>query len=273
MKFSSYFDSKIASITPLGGGSIGSSYKIETSSGSFFLKEYRVSKISKCEALGLKELQKATDLNLPEIFYYDNNIIILNFIEEGTKSINFDKYFARELVKIHKVKNKKYGLHEDNFIGANVQKNIYTDSWSDFFLKYRLGYQVELAISNGYTELKELFQRAYLNIKNTLEENIDEPTLLHGDLWSGNVISDESGKLYTIDPAVYYGVRECDIAMTTLFGGFSKEFYKEYNRLYPLKKGWEDRVDLYNLYHILNHLNIFGRNYLSSTLKILKSML
>lgn len=267
--FNKFISEKIIEVKPISGGCIGSSYFIKTSESSYFLKHYKKEGVAEAEAIGLNELSIGNKNNI-KVHHYDKNCIILNFIKEGPRCISFYKDCANLLVNIHKIKSDLYGFNIDNFIGDNKQLNLQKNSWRDFFLENRLGFQLDMAKKNGY-DLTGLFKRSAPAIKSILDDNEEEPTLLHGDLWGGNLISNSKGQPVFIDPAIYYGHRECDIAMTKLFGGFSSEFYMEYNRLYPLKKGWENRVDLYNLYHILNHLNIFGRSYLSQAESILKS--
>ncbi len=164
---------------------------------------------------------------------------------------------------------KKFGFYEDNYIGSSIQKNCYNDNWIDFYINSRLDYQIELAKKNGYKSIVESYIKLRPNISGILSGQNEQPVLIHGDLWSGNVMSNEYGDPVIFDPAVYYGNREMELVMTRLFGGFTREFYHSYNEINPLKDGWQDRQNIYTLYHILNHLNIFGSSYHNQALALI----
>jgi fructosamine-3-kinase len=170
---------------------------------------------------------------------------------------------GRMLARSHKQAGSRFGWHRDNFIGSTPQANGWKDDWAEFWLERRLRPQIELAGRNGFD-----FELPPLNV---LEGHRPQPSLLHGDLWSGNAGFTAQGPV-VFDPAVYYGDREADLAMTELFGGFPAEFYRGYNEAFPLQEGYERRKPLYSLYHLLNHLNLFGAGYLGqvkSTLRLL----
>ena len=159
---------------------------------------------------------------------------------------------ARMLAKLHRTTGPRFGWHRDNWIGGTPQINSWRDDWATFFVECRIEPQLALARKNGYS----------IDFSsNLLEDHKPEPSLLHGDLWSGNAGFIEEGPVI-FDPAVYYGDREADLAMTELFGGFPARFYDAYNEAFPLPDGYETRKHLYNLYHLLNHLNLFGSGYL-----------
>ena len=155
-------------------------------------------------------------------------------------------------------------------MGSLRQNNCFHSSWVDFFINERLDKQVQLASRKGLLSgpLEKQFERLYAQLDELLPE--EPPCLVHGDLWSGNFMVSENGEVCLIDPAVYYGNREVDLAMSTLFGGFSPDFYTSYEEEYPLIPGWKDRLELYNLYPLLIHLNLFGSGYLGSILKVLQ---
>ena len=159
---------------------------------------------------------------------------------------------------MHQITQEKFGFPNDNYIGGSVQKNGWSSSWSNFFWEKRLWFQANLLDKRYASSIKKELKGLKSKIKDILHEA--SPSLLHGDLWGGNVISAKD-KPFLIDPAVYYGDREADIAMTRLFGDFSDDFYNAYTRKYPLEKGYEKREAVYNLYHLLNHLNLFGDGY------------
>ncbi len=187
----------------------------------------------------------------------------------------FFSIFGRELAKLHMADTKEYvpggnfGFSSDNYIGASKQINTPKDTWMDFFRECRLKPQFERA--------GRYFENSHIRLVNALLDKLDKilvetefPSLLHRDLWSGNFITGKDGKAWLIDPAVYVGHAEADLAMTELFGRLPEEFYKEYMSVYPIQPGYRDRKDLYNLYHLLNHLNLFGSSYLPSVLGIVK---
>ena len=165
---------------------------------------------------------------------------------------------AQMLAKLHRTTGPRFGWHRDNFIGATPQINDWRDDWATFFHECRIRPQLALAKKNGID----------LPAPPKLQGHNPHPSLLHGDLWSGNAGFTAEGPVL-FDPAVYYGDREADLAMTELFGGFPARFYEAYDEAYPLPEGYETRKHLYNLYHLLNHLNIFGEGYLAEVRRTL----
>lgn len=263
---------RISQKSSLGGGCIGDSQKVMTENGNFyFVKHYRKSNVARAEALGLKELNKAKAIRVPEVIGYSENTLVLNLINSNGQSRDFQKKLGIQFANLHKFHNEEFGFYEDNFIGDNDQKNNFSKDWNTFYTENRLGFQMKLAQRNGYadSQLKTKFEKLRSRIPEILSRSEEPPSLLHGDLWGGNVMSDEKGDPCLIDPAVYYGHREADLAMTKLFGGFSSEFYNSYDSTFPLKKGYKERENLYKLYHILNHLNLFGRSYYSQAISLM----
>lgn len=260
-------------------GTIYGSGKVRMQSGrTFYLKTGSSSRTYSCEANGLKELAKAGVLRIADVITYGDRFILTEYIGQGLPSSGFQYEFGRKFARMHRCQGKEFGFYENNFIGANPQLNIpdneeESNNWITFYLNKRLLYQYRLAEINGYVtnSLKKGFRNLEQIIYKLLKDCVEPPSLLHGDLWSGNYLCDINGNATLIDPAVYYGHREADLAMTKVFGGFSPEFYKGYMDEYPLSDGWEEREGLYKLYHILNHLNIFGRSYLSEAEYILRS--
>lgn len=243
--------------------------KIQTVSGNvYFLKSGASSRTFQCEANGLRELAKPACIRIARVISAGENYILTEYIERGQPDNCFQREFGKQLARLHRYHSDTFGFYEDNFIGANPQINISTDKestdWISFYFNNRLLYQYKLAEKNGYVteRLRSGFSHLERIIGDLLKDSVEPPTLLHGDLWSGNFLCDENGKAVLIDPAVYYGNREADLAMTKVFGGFSADFYKGYMEEFPLKEGWQQREGIYKLYHILNHLNIFGRSYL-----------
>lgn len=189
------------------------------------------------------------------------------------KTTSSNHILGIELAKLHKNNRKNQnGWIRDNFIGATKQINTKMNSWIDFFRINRLEFQFRLAVKNGFFDSH--IQKVFFNFLDKLDNYIidcddSKPSLLHGDLWNGNKIIGNDGKYWLIDPAVYYGHRETDIAMTKLFSGFSEDFYRSYNQTWELETGFNERVDIYNLYHLLNHLNLFGGSYYNSVISII----
>jgi fructosamine-3-kinase len=268
-------DERIISHKALGGGSIADANVITTESGKkYFIKSYRnKSSILQTEANGLKELEKSKAIRIPKVIAITDDYLILEFIKTGKAKNRFSKLFGKQFAEMHKTKSDRFGFYENNYIGSTQQINLpQNKNWIEFFWEYRLLFQFKLAEQNGYvnSEFKILFKKLEIQFPKILEGTEEEPTLLHGDLWSGNFMVDENGNPVLIDPAVYYGNREADIAMTKLFGGFDAQFYSAYDEAYPLLDDWEYRIDLYKLYHVLNHLNLFGSGYYSQAISIIK---
>ena len=251
--------------------------KLITVSGStYFLKSGNKSATYACEAHGLSELKRAKAVEIVEPVAYDDTFILTKYVHQGRAETSFFEEFGRNFARMHRFTGDAFGFEENNFIGANVQINTADETekhdWTAFYFNKRLLFQYHLAEKNRLVsdELRRNFSSLEKNIANILADSEEPPTLLHGDLWSGNYLCNEVGNAVLIDPAVYYGHREADLAMTKLFGGFLPAFYKAYQQVYPLKPGWEYREDIYKLYHVLNHLNIFGRSYLSEVEWIIK---
>ena len=249
----------------------------KTASGrTYFFKNGPASNIYRCEANGLKELSLTNTVRIAKVVSVDENYILTEYIPGGPATDDFFVQFGRDLARMHRYQSDSFGFYEDNFIGDNLQinipnKNERTD-WPDFYFNKRLLYQYKLAECTGYAtaNLKNGMLHLEKTIDSILRDSIEPPCVLHGDLWAGNFMCDETGCAVLIDPAVYYGHREADLAMTKLFGGFPSSFYAGYQREYPLKPDWEYREGLYKLYHVLNHLNLFGRSYLYEAESLLK---
>jgi len=270
---------------PVSGGDINTSFVLELSGGygKLFLKTNspEFSDMFAGEAAGLSELKKAaagiSGICVPEPFGYgrDGNLsfLILEYIETGGRIDGFG--FGSAFAEFHKnAFSYNCGFYMDNRIGYSIQKNDGENlNWIDFFAGKRLGFQWKLASEKGYINRNyDVYFERFINRLDSLIPDVEEGrfSLLHGDLWGGNWIPGADGTAWLIDPAVYYGHRETDIAMTKLFGGFPAGFYSGYNSSWPLEPGFSERVDIYNLYHLLNHLNLFGEGYLGSVLGIIK---
>ena len=266
----------ILSTSSVGGGSINDTYQIQTTTGAFFVKKNIASLFPgmfEKEAKGLKALEEAHEIDVPEVVVLgskaDESFLVLNFIQSAAKQSGFWEDFGQRLAKLHKHSQNHFGLDHDNYIGSLPQSNNFHDTWPDFFREERLEAQVKLARNNGRIDREAVtaFERFYLKLDELFPE--EPPAFLHGDLWGGNFMVSEKGWAVIIDPAVYYGHREMDLAMSQLFGGFDTDFYSSYNRASPLENGWQQRMDYCNLYPLMVHVNLFGGNYLASVKGIL----
>lgn len=270
---------KIKSFNSLSGGCISDAFKVTTVDGLNYFLKYNPSISNDMfvkEVNGLKELTKANAIRIPDVLSFDEDYILLKYIPTGNKCKNFFEEFGRNFAEMHKFTSESFGFYEDNYIGSNQQKNIPNEeektSWANFFFNKRILYQFQLAetLGNSTPELR----KGISNLENKIEEIVgdskEKPSLLHGDLWAGNYMVDENGNAVLIDPAVYYGHREADLGMTKHFGGFSSEFYRAYNERFPLEDGYDYRENVFKLYHVLNHLNLFGGGYYSQALSLIK---
>lgn len=265
---------KIKNYKNISGGCISSVLKIELEDGSLCLLKYNEHISSEMfikEENGLNELQKAKAINIPSVIYASTNLIIMEYIINSKPNKDFFEDFGRRFANLHKYTSDKFGFYEDNYIGSTIQLNSFKSNWLEFYYENRLLFQFRLAEKNGYVveSTRKLFNKLEKQLSNIVY-NDDPPCLLHGDLWSGNYITAQDGYVCLIDPAVYYGNREADLAMTKLFGIFDSRFYESYNEAFPLPQGYKERENIYKLYHLFNHLNIFGRGYLDQTIDCMK---
>jgi fructosamine-3-kinase len=266
----------IRSITPVGGGDINEAARVETQDARYFVKwNFRPRpRMFEAEALGLNLLASAGALHIPRVIAVIEQpaALVLDWIDLGSNKMASAEALGRGLARQHRSTAQTYGLDHDNYIGSNPQHNAPARSWIEFYRDQRLGVQRDLAQRNGI--LTPDRARRLGRVMDHLAQWIDDrrvvPSLLHGDLWGGNYLIDAQGQPVLIDPAVYYGDREAEIAFTELFGGFGARFYAAYDEAWPLDRGYADRRDLYNLYHLLNHLNLFGEGYGGSVDAILR---
>ncbi len=256
------------------GGSIADSRVLETASGDqYFLKTHSGTPgMFFKEGNSLKELAKADCIRVPKVICSDEDFLLIEYIKQGVRPLNFFEEFGTAFAQMHKYSSNSFGFYEDNYIGSTPQYNIAqtstNTSWVEFYFQKRILAQLRIAEKNGYAteELRKGVGLLENKISEILSGSEESPSLLHGDLWSGNFLCDENGKAVLIDPAVYYGHREADLAMTKMFGGFSNDFYISYQKKFPLADGWQYREKIYLLYHYLNHLNLFGTSYYGTSL-------
>lgn len=260
----------IASRSPIHGGCINSATKLSLSDGkTLFAKENRstFTDMFRAEAAGLRALRTPDGPAVPEPLAVGEDgvrqFILTAYIPQGRPGPTYWEDFGRSLASLHKHRDADFfGFEGDNYIGSTPQKNPPCDSWIEFFGAHRLGYQIALAADQGLARRSLVQQTEKLISRlDTLIEEPAHPSTLHGDLWSGNAMADADGNAVIFDPATYYGHNEADLAMTELFGRFHPSFYDAYNEMMPLSPEYPERKRIYGLYHVLNHLNIFGTSY------------
>ncbi len=270
---------RVVSRQSVGGGSINRTSILTLDDQTrVFVKENSGSheRLFEAEAAGLEALSAAGGPRVarPLALYHSPSMqyLALEYIPGGSRAHDFWQQFGSATAQLHRHRSQsRYGFDSDNHIGSTPQINTWCDDWLQFFGEHRLGYQLQLARSKRLLDsasvagLQQIIQR----LDRYLIEP-EHPSLLHGDLWGGNYMVGPDGYAVLIDPAVYFGHREADLAMTELFGGFSAQFYRSYEQTWPLQPGYRDRVELYNLYHLLNHLNLFGGGYAGSVRSIIR---
>ena len=267
---------------PVSGGDINEAYHLLLNSGEeVFVKLHAGAKENffLAEAYGLK-CMKESGANVPEVLAVGRlsdgtGYLLLSYVKCSSRKDDYGERLGHMLGSMHQagtggfVHGGNYGLDRDNYIGSTKQINNPKTSWIDFFRENRLEFQIKLADHYFDKEDKQRIRKILDHLEKFLIEP-EFPSLLHGDLWGGNVMADVRGLPMLIDPAVYVGHQEADLAMTELFGGFDPVFYDAYHEMIPREPGYADRRELYNLYHLLNHLNLFGGSYLASVRRILK---
>ncbi|MEO0510155.1 MAG: fructosamine kinase family protein [Verrucomicrobiota bacterium] len=260
-----------------GGGCINEAYLVGNGTTQFFVKLNAASLLPMFEAeeAALKELSDAHAIRVPnpisEGIASNRSYLILEALPFGTAHSGSWEKMGRQLAQLHRVTADRFGWHRNNVIGSTHQHNNWTNDWPTFFREQRLRPQFELARQNGFhfPQAEELLGE----IESLLTGHSPSPSLLHGDLWSGNAGFLTDGTPVVFDPAAYYGDRETDLAFSEFFGGFPAAFYTAYEREWPLTTGYEKRKDLYNLYHVLNHANLFGGGYASQTSSMISNLL
>ncbi|MDO5977745.1 fructosamine kinase family protein [Flavivirga spongiicola] len=274
---SSILKESITRVSPLHGGDISNAYRIETSNNSYFLKlneAINAAKIFQAEVYGLQLIGETNTIKTPRVLasdtFQNSAFLLMEFIENKSPSSNDFKNLGHQLAQLHKYTSEKFGLDQDNFIGSLPQSNKPNKTWIDFYTTERLLPQLELAKQKHL--LSKMECPSVQKIKDVLKSLFKDikPALLHGDLWSGNYIISKNDVPYLIDPAAHYGHHEVDIAMTKLFGGFNEFFYDAYDSNFTRDKNTSNRIEIYQLYYLLVHLNLFGRSYYGSVSTILK---
>jgi protein-ribulosamine 3-kinase len=264
--------STVKNFSPVSGGCINHGGKLTTAEGEYFIKwnDSRAFPLMfEKEAKGLRLLLGAQSIRVNEVVGFgesgDQQFIILEWISSGSKAKEFWTLLGQRLAGLHRHTAPSFGLDHDNYIGSLRQYNPPSASWADFFVHQRLEPQIRLATDNHQpvASLRKKLESLYGKIAGLLPE--EPPALLHGDLWGGNLLADQKGHPALIDPAVYYGHREAELAYTQLFGHFEAAFYQSYGESFPLSPGFMQRSDLYNLYPLLVHVNLFGGAYVQQS--------
>jgi len=257
---------------PLSGGDINKVFLLKCEEGSFVIKLNDASKFPgmfEAEAKGLILLGKSSPFRIPNVMatgnLHNSSFLIMEHISPKTPKTDFWKIFSYYLSELHKTTSDNFGLDHNNYIGSLPQQNRYCTDASSFYISQRLEPQFKMASERGF-HFKNL-DDFYGNIKNEIPHEV--PALIHGDLWSGNFMVSEEAMPVLIDPAVSFAPREMDLAMMKLFGGFDAEIFNLYNEYFPLSEGWENRVDIWQLYYLLVHLNLFGGGYFSQVKTII----
>lgn len=273
---------EIASAVPVGGGSINRAYRVDLAGGRrLFVKAHDSAPraMFEREAEGLAALVAASALRVPREPLPGAaggvSFLAMEWIESGRPGAGFFERFGRGFARLHRTTAaRRFGFAHDNWLGASPQPNGWTGDWVEFWRRHRLGHQLRLARANGLSDrtLDRLGDRLAARLGEWIDLPEEPPCLLHGDLWGGNYLAGADGEPVLIDPACYYGHREADLAMTRLFGGFSPEFYRAYEEEWPLPPGSAERLAIYELYHLLNHLNLFGRSYRGRCVAILERL-
>jgi len=273
---SSIIGEKITHHKPVSGGDISSAFFLKTPKNHYFLKvnsNKDALAMFLAEKKGLEAISKTQTIATPKVYqckqYEHTAFILLEYIESKTPTSKDFETFAHQLANLHQNTTSKFGYNNDNYIGSLSQSNRQHQNWTTFYLEKRIFPQLELARSKQLLSTNDIPQKQQMyRVCQELFQNIT-PSLLHGDLWSGNYLINTNDTPYLIDPSVYYGHNEVDIAMSRLFGGFSPSFYQTYEKHYPHSENTSARIDIYQLYYLLVHLNLFGSSYYNSVKRIL----
>jgi len=271
-------DFSVAQQQAMSGGSINASFLLSGEKNRYFVKTNHTGRQSMfaAEAKGLQEMASSHTVKVPEVICYGDDgkqsYIVLEYLEMTGRADQVS--LGEQLAAMHRVTAERFGWAIDNTIGATEQRNLWNDNWLDFWRQQRLGFQLQLAADNGYGgELQSLGEKLLNDMPKLFTGRKISPSMLHGDLWGGNVAGLRDGTPVIFDPAFYYGDREADLAMTYVFGGFSPDFYASYQNAWPLDDGFALRKTFYNIYHIINHLNLFGGGYHGQSIHMMQQVL
>ncbi len=271
---------ELADPREVGGGCINRTLVVQTRGGEpYFVKLNDAARLGmfEAEAEGLRELAAAKAVRVPQPLCSGRNgaqaFLVMEHVALAHDGGQTQPTLGRQLAVLHRVTRAQFGWQRDNTLGATTQLNAWHDDWVTFYRERRLRYQFDLATARGGEHLQRLGEDLLERLPTFFSDYRPRPSLLHGDLWSGNAAASVSGEPVIFDPAVYFGDREADLAMTELFGGFSARFYDAYREAWPLDPGYATRKTLYNLYHVLNHFNLFGGGYAAQAEHMLRQLL
>ena len=273
---STILNEAVTSVRPLFSSQFSEKFQVQTQAGTYFAKISSDFECLESEHHGLAALDNSNSIRVPKPVYVgmaeNLGVLVTEYMELDGSGRSYSR-LAADLIQLHRVTGFQFGWSRDNFIGGSRQINTPHDFWPDFFQTCRLQYQMDLASANGYRgAIATLCGKILEAIPFILGKHDPEPSLVHGDLWSGNCGFCD-GVPVIFDPAVYYGDRETDLAMMRLFGGFPERVYRGYAAAWELPEGWELRQKVYALYHILNHLNLFGSIYSDSAELLMRGIL
>jgi protein-ribulosamine 3-kinase len=264
-------DDSISKVIPVSGGSINKVYRLQTSSTNSFLLKlnslYEYPGMFKLEQEGLAAIQSTQTIAVPNVLLCGEteaeSYLVIQWIEPGQNTRKSSQKLGEQLAQMHQYTSSRFGFPIDNYMGSLIQSNKLHTTWDGFFIEERLKPMIKIAYEKhalGGNDI-QLFEKLFQKLPELFDE--EPPALVHGDLWSGNYLIDTNEVPYLIDPAVSYSNREFDIAMTTLFGGFDTSFYEAYHSNFQLQTGWKQRLNLWNLYPLLLHVNLFGDSYIT----------
>ena len=263
----------------VGGGCINQAARLSDGCQHWFVKTNDGERLEmfEAEAEGLNAMADTHTIAVPRALctgrHGGQSYIVIEYIEQGQPRADSQALAGQQLAAMHRHRAQAFGWHRDNTIGATHQANCWNGDWVSFWREQRLGFQLRLAAQQGHGGRLQSSGEQLLARFHTLVGHAPQASLLHGDLWGGNITFDPQGRPVIFDPAVYYGDREADLAMTELFGGFDSDFYAAYREAWPLDPGYRVRRQLYNLYHVLNHLNLFGGGYGGQALGMIDRLL
>ncbi|MEN9898910.1 MAG: hypothetical protein RLZZ66_2559 [Pseudomonadota bacterium] len=274
----SQFD--IIATKSVAGGDINNAFILQGSKQHYFVKLNRASLLEMfaAEFEGLNAISSTNTIRTPRPILFgqanQSSFLVLEYIEFTRMTATAQRTLGEQLAHLHQQKQPYFGWIRDNTIGSTPQINTRAYDWATFWREHRLGFQLRRAAENGYNgKLQHLGEKLCARVDDFFTHYTPTPSLLHGDLWGGNIACDTQQRPLIYDPACYFGDRETDLAMTELFGGFGVDFYSAYNSVWTLDAGYQTRKTLYNLYHILNHVNLFGAGYERQAQQMMEQLL
>ena len=274
----SQFD--IIATKSVAGGDINNAFILQGSKQHYFVKLNRASLLEMfaAEFEGLNAISSTNTIRTPRPILFgqanQSSFLVLEYIEFTRMTATAQRTLGEQLAHLHQQKQPYFGWIRDNTIGSTPQINTRVSNWATFWREHRLGFQLRRAAENGYNgKLQHLGEKLCARVDDFFTHYTPTPSLLHGDLWGGNIACDTQQRPLIYDPACYFGDRETDLAMTELFGGFGVDFYSAYNSVWTLDAGYQTRKTLYNLYHILNHVNLFGAGYERQAQQMMEQLL